>query len=67
MPRNPRPFTPSISSAVKALVKAGGGRIELANGKMVIFVGSEAAAIPAAPDNDLDRELAEFEARHGQV
>lgn len=51
-----------LTRAVKALAKAGlsVARVEIApDGKIVIATGAEAAL----PSDDLDRELAEFEAR----
>jgi len=66
MSRRPQSFTQGdLNKAYKALVKIGGGRIEIVHGKIVMIVGE--ATAPALPDNDLDRELADFEARHGQV
>jgi hypothetical protein len=39
-------------------------RVEIANDGRIVIVTAEARC--AAQDDDLDRELAEFEARHGQ-
>jgi hypothetical protein len=54
-----------VSRIVKALTASGVGiaRVEIDNtGKITII----AASAPAAGQDDLDRELAEWEARHGQ-
>lgn len=55
----------AVTKAVKAVVKAGVkvGRVEIALDRIIVFAGEPEAA---APTDDLDRELAEFEARHGQ-
>jgi hypothetical protein len=53
-----------VTRAVKAVAKAGVeiARIEIGpDGKIVISTGPAVAG----PADDLDRELAEFEARHG--
>jgi hypothetical protein len=58
--------TRRLDSAVRALVANGVGiaRIEIDNaGKIVIITGAGAEVRPL---DDLDRELAEWEARHGQ-
>lgn len=50
-----------VTRAVKAVAKAGltVTRVEIADGKIVIATAAEAAL----PGDDLDRELADFEAR----
>jgi hypothetical protein len=57
-----------VTKAIKAVVAAGVSiaRVEIDNlGKIVIVTGTPHH--PAtAPQDDLDQELAEFEARHGQ-
>jgi hypothetical protein len=52
--------------AVRAAVAAGleVQRIEIErDGRIIVVTGKQE---PAGPQTDLDRELAEFEARHGQ-
>ena len=65
MARAPSPFRQAdVTKAVKAVRAAGVDivRVELTNdGKIVIVIGE---AQPTVQD-DLDRELAEFEAHHG--
>jgi hypothetical protein len=68
MPRRPCSFRQTdLTRAVRAVQAAGckDARIEIdTDGKITILIGS--AAEPATvQDNDLDRELAAFEARHG--
>jgi hypothetical protein len=69
MSRGPQSFKPGdVTKAVKAVVKAGlpVGRVEIAHGRIVVHVGGELdKSGREAPPDDLDRELAEFEARHG--
>jgi hypothetical protein len=74
----PHPYRPrgdakfrktELARVVRAVQEGGGGRIEIAtNGKIVIFVASPGGAVSPASDvdSDLDRELAEFEARNGK-
>jgi ssDNA-binding replication factor A large subunit len=66
MARAPATFRQGdVTRAIRAAVAAGVdiARIEIArDGRIVIVTGK---AQPAVQD-DLDRELAEFEARHGQ-
>jgi ssDNA-binding replication factor A large subunit len=66
MARAPSTFRQTdVTKAVKAVRSAGVNivRVELTkDGRIVIVTGE---ADPAAQD-DLDRELAEFEARHGE-
>ncbi|MCK1496078.1 hypothetical protein [Bradyrhizobium sp. 188] len=67
MSRNEHSFTQgAVTKAVKAVVKAGMkvGRVEIAPDRIIVFAGEPEAATPLT--NELDRELAEFEARHGQ-
>jgi hypothetical protein len=65
-----RPFTQSdITRAIKGAVMAGVqvGRVEIAADKIIVIAGApETAAPPIEPTEDLDRELAEFEAKHGR-
>lgn len=61
-------FTQSdVIRALKAAIKAGisVGRLEISkDGKIVVVASSAMSA--AAPQDDLDRELSEFEVRHGE-
>ena len=69
MSRGAQPFKQGdITKAVKGLAKAGVkvGRVEFFDGKFIVFAGEETAATSQLPEGDLDRELAEFEARNGQ-
>jgi hypothetical protein len=57
-----------VTRAIKAAVAAGVGiaRVEIdKSGKIVIVTGKPQEAAVAAPQDDLDRELAEWEGRHG--
>jgi hypothetical protein len=69
MARTPSTFRQAdVTRAVKAVVAAGLGvaRIEIDNcGKIVIVPGQPQEPAIARQD-DLDQELAEFEARHGK-
>jgi hypothetical protein len=51
--------TKAVKAAMKAVEKV--GRVEI---RIILFAGEQADA--ASPPNDLDLELAEFEARNGQ-
>jgi stringent starvation protein B len=55
-----------VTRAVKAVRSAGVNiaRVEVARDGRIVIITAEAQC--AAQDDDLDRELAEFEARHGQ-
>jgi hypothetical protein len=70
MSRGPQSFKQTdLTKAIKAAVKAGvqGWRVEIVNGKIIVAGGEpDGVSRDVPPDNDLDRELAEFEARHGQ-
>jgi hypothetical protein len=61
-------FTQSdVIRALKAVIKAGisVGRLEISkDGKIVVVASSAVSA--AVPQDDLDRELSEFEAHHGE-
>jgi hypothetical protein len=66
MTRTPSNFRQTdVTRAVKAVAAAGVDitRVEIEGGKITVIVGKGAAAQPA---DDLDAELQEFEARHGQ-
>jgi hypothetical protein len=54
-----------VAGAIKAAAAVGvSARIEIDSaGKIVIFTGSR---VEASPENDLDRELEQWEARHGE-
>ena len=68
MARAPSTFRQQdVTRAVKAVTAAGMhiARVEIdKSGKIVIVAGKSQEAAPSTQD-DLDRELAEFEARHG--
>jgi len=55
-----------VTKAIKGAAKAGVNiaRIEIAKDGRIVIIS--AGAEPSVQDDDLDRELAEFEARHGQ-
>lgn len=67
--RSPRAFRQrDIARAVKAVQSTGVGvaRVEIgSDGKISILTGKPVDASTASGQDDLDRELAEFEARHG--
>ena len=68
MPRGPCSFKQSdVTRAVKGAVAAGVqvGRVEITKDGSIVVVPSS-MVVAAAPLDVLDRELAEFEARHGQ-
>jgi hypothetical protein len=67
MSRGPWIIKPTdVTKAVKAVVAAGVkvARVQFEQGRFIVFAGEPESAAP--PTDDLDRELAEFEARHGQ-
>jgi hypothetical protein len=53
-----------LTKVAKAMFKAGlkGWRVEITEGKITVVVTGDSTT----PADDLDRELAAFEARHGQ-
>jgi hypothetical protein len=55
-----------VTRAVKAVAAAGVGiaRIEIGRDGKIVLITLQSAT---GPQDDLDRELAEFEARHGQA
>ncbi len=55
-----------VTRAVKAVVAAGVGiaRVEIDNVGKIVIVSS--AGLALEPQSDLDKELQEWEARHGQ-
>ena len=64
MPRSKCAFRPSdVTRLMKAALKDG---VDIAR---VEIIGDKIIIIPAKPEmvSDLDRELAEFEARHGEA
>ena len=68
MSRGPGAFKQSdVTRALRGAAKAGMdvGRVEIAKDGRIIVVPSSMMSV-VAPQNELDRELAEFEARHGQ-
>jgi hypothetical protein len=59
----------AIKQVVTGVSQAGVriGRVEITPDKITVFAGApETAAPPTEPTDDLDQELVEFEARHGQ-
>lgn len=57
-----------VARAVRAVLATGVGvaRVEIgADGKICILTGSPVEAGPASGQDELDRNLAEFKARHG--
>jgi copper chaperone CopZ len=66
MSRRPRIFRQrDVTRAIRAVSGAGIGvaRVEIGLDGKIVVVTQQPAVIP---QDDLDRELAEFEARHGQ-
>jgi hypothetical protein len=67
MPRRPARFTQAeVARAVRGVTEAGEviSRVEITtDGKIVVVTGQQSAV---SVQDDLDRELAEFEASHGQ-
>ena len=58
-----------LTKAIRGATKAGVdiARIEIAqDGRIVLVVGNSQEQTIVTPQDDLDRELAEFEARHGE-
>lgn len=57
-----------ITRAIKAAIDAGlvDYRVEVDGGKVVVLPGSPAPKRDTSETEDLDRELAEFEASHGK-
>ena len=58
-----------LTKAIRGATKAGVdiARIEIAkDGRIVLVVGNSQDQTIVTPQDDLDRELAEFEARHGE-
>jgi hypothetical protein len=54
-----------LTKALKAAAKAGvAARVEIVGGRIIVFTGDLTTPLSVG-DVDLDRELAEFEARHG--
>ncbi len=70
MPRRHATLTQAdIARAIRAAKQAGAPEVELRVGEALIvfrITPSTEQESPASPLNELDRELAEFEARHGQ-
>jgi hypothetical protein len=67
MARTPSTFRQQdVTRAIRAARAAGVdiARVEIARDGRIVMVTAEVQC--AAQDDDLDRELAEFEARHGQ-
>ena len=56
-----------LAKVLKIAAKAGiAVRVEFTPGRMVISTGPDSKAVTLSPDDDLDHELTDFEARHGQ-
>jgi len=68
MSRRPQTFRPrDVTRAIRAISAAGAliTSVEIGtDGRIVVVVASKQQS--ASPQDDLDRELAEFESRHGQ-
>lgn len=55
-----------LAKILKAAAKVGiAVRIEIDDDKLVVITGADTKALAMSPEDDLDRELVEFEARHG--
>ncbi|MBR1238276.1 hypothetical protein [Bradyrhizobium sp. AUGA SZCCT0182] len=67
MPRSAQPFNQtSVTRVLKAAVRAGFKRAEFrGDGSIVLDLNAPPIAMSGTVD-ELDRELAEFEARHGE-
>jgi len=67
-----RSGSPTLRARLKAAVaglRAAGvevTRVEIGNDNRIVVFASNADEVLSAPDDDLDRELREFEAGHGQ-
>jgi hypothetical protein len=69
MSRTPSTFrSRDLTRAVKAVVAAGVdvARVEIDTAGKIVIVTSKTSRIAETPMNDLDRELEQWEARHGQ-
>jgi hypothetical protein len=73
MSRGPQTFKESEAARLVRAVKAAGlavraVEVDLKSGKITVRTGDAAAAgdMPMSLNDDLDRELAEFESRNGQ-
>jgi hypothetical protein len=69
MPRRPCLFKErDVTRATKAVLAAGLeiARVEIGKDGAIIVVPDKPEGQAAAPSDDLDRELAEFETQHGQ-
>ncbi|MBM0205663.1 hypothetical protein JNW90_23610 [Micromonospora sp. STR1s_5] len=66
--RRPTPRQADVSRVVKGALAAGLkiGRIEVGPDNKITVFAADHVEPARGPDDDLDRELAEFEARHGQ-
>ena len=67
MPRRPCTFRQQdVTRAVKAVVAAGVGiaRVEIDKAGKIVIVSS--TGLTSEPQSDLDKELQEWETRHGQ-
>ena len=68
MTRAQHDLTKVAQAMAKTMVKVGikGWRMEIEQGRIVVITADPNNASPSAPADDLDQELADFEARHGQ-
>jgi hypothetical protein len=67
MSRTAARFTQAdVARSIRAAKQAGAGSVELRPDGTIIISLAGAAPITMSGTDDLDRELSEFEARHGQ-
>jgi hypothetical protein len=69
MPRSRSSFRKrDLRAAIEAVMAAGcqDARVEIQPGKIVVLLNAKTQEGAAAAPDDLDQELADFEARHGE-